>query len=224
MARVFITGSADGLGLMAAQLLVAEGHQVIVHGRSPERAAEALRLVDGAEAAVSGDLSSMAETQRLAEQVNGIGRCDAVIHNAGVGYREGRRGDTEDGLPPVFAVNTMATYILTALIERPARLVYLSSGMHYGARAEFDDLTWEKRRWSGSQAYAETKLHDALIAFAVARPALAGRAVQRRRSGLGTDADGRGRGSGRHRARPAHAGVAGGERRCGGEGERPVLP
>ena len=169
MARVFITGSADGLGLMAAQLLVAEGHQVIVHGRSAERAATALRLAGGAEAAVHGDLSSMADTRRLAEQVNRIGRCDAVIHNAGVGYREGRRGDTEDGLPLVFAVNTLATYILTALIERPARLVYLSSGMHYGARAEFDDLTWEKRRWSGSQAYAETKLHDALIAFAVAR-------------------------------------------------------
>lgn len=169
MARVFITGSADGLGLMAAQLLIGEEHQVIVHGRSPERAATALRLAVGAEAAVSGELSSMVETRRLAEQINRIGRCDAVIHNAGVGYREGRRGDTEDGLPLVFAVNTMATYLLTALIERPARLVYLSSGMHYGAPAEFDDLTWDRRRWSGSQAYAETKLHDALIAFAVAR-------------------------------------------------------
>ena len=169
MARVFITGSADGLGLMTAQLLIAEGHEVVVHGRSPERAETARRLAAGATAAVDGDLSSMAETRRLADQVNRLGRCDAVIHNAGVGYREGRRGETADGLPLVFAVNTMATYILTAAIERPARLVYLSSGMHYGAAAEFSDLTWERRRWNGAQAYAETKLHDALLAFAAAR-------------------------------------------------------
>lgn len=168
MARVFITGSADGLGLMAAQMLVGEGHEVIVHGRNPARAGEALRL-SGAAATVHGELSSMVQTRALAEQVNALGRMDAVIHNAGVGYREGDRGDTADGLPLVFAVNTVSTYMLTALIERPRRLVYLSSGMHYGARLNLDDIAWERRKWSGSQAYAETKLHDAMLAFAVAR-------------------------------------------------------
>jgi NAD(P)-dependent dehydrogenase (short-subunit alcohol dehydrogenase family) len=58
---------------------------------------------------------------------------------------------------------------LTALIERPKRLVYLSSGMHHGAGAHFDDLLWEKRRWNGSEAYAESKLYDLMLAFAVAR-------------------------------------------------------
>lgn len=168
MARVFVTGSADGLGLMAAQLLVEQGHRVVVHGRSAERAEEAKRL-SVAEAAVHGDLSSIAQTRDLAAQVNALGRMDAVIHNAGVGYREGQRGDTEDGLPLVLAVNTVSTYVLTALIERPARLVYLSSGMHYGARLNVDDIVWDRRNWSGSQAYAETKLHDAMITFAVAR-------------------------------------------------------
>src|ERR1700723_1412831 len=76
---------------------------------------------------------------------------------------------TADGLPHVFAINTLAAYILTALIERPRRLVYLSSGMHHHADARLDDILWQKRRWNGSSAYAESKLHDAMLAFAVAR-------------------------------------------------------
>src|SRR5207302_176405 len=56
-----------------------------------------------------------------------------------------------------------------ALIERPKRLVYLSSGMHRGVRPRMDDLLWTQRPWSGSSAYAESKLCDILLAFAVAR-------------------------------------------------------
>jgi hypothetical protein len=77
-----------------------------------------------------------------------------VIHNVGVGYREPRRIATADGLPHVFAVNVMAPYVLTALMERPQRLVYLSSGMHHDANAHLDDVLWEKRRWNGSEARA----------------------------------------------------------------------
>jgi len=168
MSRVLITGSADGLGRLAAELLVAQGHQVVLHGRSPARAAEAARSVPGAEAAVAGDLASIGQTRGVADQVNRLGGFDAVIHNAGVGYREGRRM-TEDGLPSVFAVNTLAPYILTALIAKPRRLVYLSSGMHRGANPSLEDLTWTKRPWDGAKAYAESKLHDVLLAFAVAR-------------------------------------------------------
>jgi len=86
-----------------------------------------------------------------------------------VGYREPKRIETRDGLPHVFAVNTLAPYILTALIERPKRLVYLSSGLHHGANPSLEDLTWTERPWHGTDAYAETKLHDVLLAFAVAR-------------------------------------------------------
>ena len=92
-----------------------------------------------------------------------------MIHNAGIGYRERGRGDTVDGLPAVFAVNTLAPYILTARIDKPRRLVYVSSGMHRGADADLTDLTWSKRRWNGSSAYAESKLHDVILAFAVAK-------------------------------------------------------
>jgi NAD(P)-dependent dehydrogenase (short-subunit alcohol dehydrogenase family) len=168
MARVFITGSADGLGKMAAELLLAQGHQVVLHARNRDRAQQAMDAVPGAETAVAGDLSSIAETRSVADQVNALGPFDAVIHNAGVGYREPRI-ETEDGIPHLFAINTLAPYILTALIKMPKRLVYLSSGMHHGVGAHLDDLTWTRRRWSGSEAYAETKLHDVLLAFAVAR-------------------------------------------------------
>ncbi|HEY1944231.1 MAG TPA: SDR family NAD(P)-dependent oxidoreductase [Roseiarcus sp.] len=168
MARVFVTGSSTGLGLMAASLLAEQGHKVIVHGRDKKRADDALRAVPRAEGAVAGDLASIAETRALANEVNRLGPLDAVIHNAALGYQE-PRAETEDGLPKVFAVNTLAPYMLTVLIERPKRLVYLSSGMHRGASADLDDLLWRKRRWQGSQAYAESKLHDALLAFGFAR-------------------------------------------------------
>jgi NAD(P)-dependent dehydrogenase (short-subunit alcohol dehydrogenase family) len=169
MARVFITGSADGLGQMAAQLLIEQGHGVVLHARGEQRGKEALAAVPGAESVVIGDLTSIAQTRNVAEQVNRLGSFDAVIHNAGIGYQEPRRIATEDGLPHVFAVNTLAPYILTALIEKPKRLVYLSSGLHQGGDASLKDLVWEQRPWRGQQAYSDTKLHDVLLAFAIAR-------------------------------------------------------
>lgn len=169
MARVFITGSSDGLGRMAAQLLVEEGDKVVLHARNARRGREALSAVPRADSLVIGDLPSIAQTRQVAEQVNALGSFDAVIHNAGMGYREPRRIATEDGLPQVFAVNTLAPYILTALIQKPKRLVYLSSGLHKSGDASLKDLAWEHRPWDGQQAYSDTKLHDVLLAFAVAR-------------------------------------------------------
>jgi NAD(P)-dependent dehydrogenase (short-subunit alcohol dehydrogenase family) len=169
MARVFITGSSDGLGQMAAQLLLELGHQVVLHARNEQRAKDALAAAPGAAVVVIGDLASIAQTRRIAEQVNHLGLCDAVIHNAAVGYREPKRLETEDGLPRVFAINTLAPYILTALIERPKRLVYLSSGLHRSGDIALQDLAWERRQWNAAQAYSDSKLHDVLLAFAVAR-------------------------------------------------------
>src|SRR5437870_8960346 len=122
MARVFITGSSDGLGRMAAQLLIEQGHRVVLHARNEGRGQEALSAAPGAEAVVIGDLTSIAQTRSVADQVNRLGSFDGVIHNAAVGYREPRRIATEDGLSHVFAVNTLAPYILTVLIQRPKRL------------------------------------------------------------------------------------------------------
>jgi NAD(P)-dependent dehydrogenase (short-subunit alcohol dehydrogenase family) len=168
MARIFITGSSTGLGLMAGQLLAEQGHQVVLHARNKKRADDAREALPEAEAVVTGDLEWIAGAKDIAGQVNELGSFDAVIHNAAVGYQEGHRL-TIDGLPHVFAVNTLAPYILTALIESPRRLIYLSSGMHQHANASLDDILWRKRPWNGSMAYAESKLHDTMLAFAVAR-------------------------------------------------------
>jgi NAD(P)-dependent dehydrogenase (short-subunit alcohol dehydrogenase family) len=117
---------------------------------------------------VIGDLSSAVETRRIAEQVNRIGRMDAVIHNAGT-FREPSRGATPEGHAKTLAVNTLAPYMLTALIERPGRLVYLSSGMHPGGVGSLSDIDWVERRWDPSQAYSESKLYVTALALAVAR-------------------------------------------------------
>jgi len=168
MARIFITGSSDGLGLMAGQLLADQGHTIVLHARNDARVSDAKRAAPRAEAVVVGDLASIAATKDVAAQVNALGSFDAIIHNAAVGNHEGHRV-TSDDLPHVFAINTLAPYILTASIERPKRLVYLSSGMHESADANLDDILWRKRRWDGSSAYSESKLHDTMLAFAVAR-------------------------------------------------------
>jgi NAD(P)-dependent dehydrogenase (short-subunit alcohol dehydrogenase family) len=167
MSRILITGSADGLGLMAARLLIDEGHEVVLHARNEERAEEALASAPGAAAGLAGDLSSIDQTRLLAADANAYGRFDAVIHNAGVGYRE-HRVETEDGLEHVFAINVLAPYLLTALIDRPDRLVYLSSGMHQGGDPDFADLQWERRRWNSAQAYSDSKLLDAALGVIVA--------------------------------------------------------
>jgi NAD(P)-dependent dehydrogenase (short-subunit alcohol dehydrogenase family) len=168
MSRIFITGSADGLGKISAQLLVEQGHQVVLHARNDKRAKDAMVEIPGAEAVVTGDVSSIAQARSVADQVNNLGNFDAVIHNVGVGFKEPKEL-TEDGIPFVFAVNTLAPYILTGLIKKPRRLIYLSSGMHFSADTSMQDMLWEKRKWQSSAAYSETKFQDVLLAFGVAR-------------------------------------------------------
>src|SRR4051812_34274631 len=98
MARVFITGSTDGLGRAAAQALIDGGHEVILHARSRERASAVHDLVPRSAGVVIGDLSSAADTRSVAAQVNAIGTMDAVIHNAGT-YSTAGRSPTEKGHP-----------------------------------------------------------------------------------------------------------------------------
>jgi NAD(P)-dependent dehydrogenase (short-subunit alcohol dehydrogenase family) len=168
MARIFITGSTDGLGRAAARSLVHEGHEVVLHARSTERASTLADLASQAIGIVIGDLRSAAEVHSIAEQVTAIGRMNAVIHNAGI-YRAPSRGSTPEGHAEVLAVNTLAPFMLTALIERPDRLVYLSSGLHRGGEGSLRDLDWIQRPWDPARAYAESKLHVVALAFFLAR-------------------------------------------------------
>jgi NAD(P)-dependent dehydrogenase (short-subunit alcohol dehydrogenase family) len=168
MSRIFITGSTDGLGRAAAGVLIGDGHDVVLHARSLERAAALSDLAPDAAGVVIGDLASAAETRELAGQVNDIGRMDAVIHNAGV-FLEPSRSATAEGHAKTLAVNTLAPYMLTALTGRPDRLIYLSSGLHHAGTGSLRDIDWTGRRWNARQAYSESKLQVTALALSVAR-------------------------------------------------------
>jgi NAD(P)-dependent dehydrogenase (short-subunit alcohol dehydrogenase family) len=156
MAKIFITGSADGLGQLAAIALVGQGHEVVLHARNSKRAKEALVKVPGAETIVTADLGNVEETIKLAEKVNAFGKLDAVIHNAGV-YQSSPK--------ELFTVNTLAPYILTCLIQKPKRLIYISSDMHVGGSSKLNSF---KTEISGIN-YSDTKLHVLMLCKAVAR-------------------------------------------------------
>jgi len=156
MANIFITGSADGLGQLSATALIAQGHQVVLHARNAERAVIARQKNHGAAAVLVADLSDTQETIRLAEAANAYANFDAVIHNAGV-YRASAKD--------MFAVNTLAPYILTSLIKKPGRLIYLSSGMHLHGEAKLDCFQHNINRIN----YSDTKLHVLMLCKAVAR-------------------------------------------------------
>ncbi|KAJ5577394.1 uncharacterized protein N7459_006358 [Penicillium hispanicum] len=166
MTRIFITGSSDGIGQAAARILVHQGHSVVLHARNAERAASLRKAVPHAEAVLIGDLRSIAETKRLAEEANasGAGPFDTIIHNAGIGYGStSSREITSDQVSAVFSVNTLAPYILTCLMHKPtSRLLYMSSDSHYGG-----DQTL--RKVTTSHSYSDSKLHDVMLANAVAR-------------------------------------------------------
>jgi len=168
MASIFITGSSDGIGRETARQLVSGGHRVVLHARDDARAAQAAAAVPGAAGTAVGDLSAVAGIRQAAATATALGPFDVVIHNAGVGGG-GPRQTTADGYERIFAVNVLGPYLLTALMELPERLVYLSSGLESVGRVNLDDLQWEHRRWNGMQAYSDSKLYDVLLAFAVAR-------------------------------------------------------
>jgi NAD(P)-dependent dehydrogenase (short-subunit alcohol dehydrogenase family) len=168
MRRIFITGSSDGLGFLAGKLLAEQGHRVVLHARNESRAREVKDRLPGCEAVVVGDVSTVAAMQSVAEQVNALGRFDAVIHNVAVGTDE-QRVLTSDGITQIFAINVVAPYVLTALIDRPDRLIYLSSDMHAGGDEGLDDPQWAKRSWNSYQAYSDTKLHDLTLSMFLAR-------------------------------------------------------
>jgi NAD(P)-dependent dehydrogenase (short-subunit alcohol dehydrogenase family) len=168
MAKVFITGSSDGLGLLAGRQLVAQGHKVVLHARNEERAVATRRSLPECKDVLIGDLSTIAAMEFVASQANARGRFDAVIHNVGTGYNDRERYLTSDNLSRIFAVNVLAPYVLTARMRVPDRLIYLSSGMHTGGDPDLVDAQWEDCGWNASQAYCDTKLYDTVLTMALA--------------------------------------------------------
>jgi NAD(P)-dependent dehydrogenase (short-subunit alcohol dehydrogenase family) len=156
MARIFITGSAAGLGQLSATALIEQGHKVVLHARDAERGDDAIKKNPKAETVLTGDLSNMEETKNLAHEANKLEAFDAVIHNAGV-YRASAKD--------IFAVNTLAPYILTCLMQKPKRSIFLTSGMHLHGRSNLEHFKTDVSRIT----YSDSKLHVLLLCMAVAR-------------------------------------------------------
>jgi NAD(P)-dependent dehydrogenase (short-subunit alcohol dehydrogenase family) len=169
MSSIFITGSADGLGSMAAKLLVSQGHRVVLHARNADRGRQALSKVPGAEKVLIAELSFIEEIKNLASEVNSIGIFDAVIHNAGVYNQKSAHTITGDFQQMMININTLAPYILTCLIQKPKRLIYLSSGMHSQGDPGLEILINITKGRGVYQTYSDTKLHDLILCMAVAR-------------------------------------------------------
>jgi NAD(P)-dependent dehydrogenase (short-subunit alcohol dehydrogenase family) len=166
MARIFITGSSDGLGVLTARRLISQGHTVVLHARNAQRASDASSAVLGAAGVLVADLTSSQETLRLgAEADSKFGPFDAVIHNAGL-YLGQERVPGKDGRPSLFQVNVLAPYILTATMQKPKRLVFVSSGLHRSGRPRLGKGQEGKLVGSG---YSDSKLHDVMLANAFAR-------------------------------------------------------
>lgn len=156
MARIFITGSADGLGQLSAKSLADQGHHVVIHARTGERGRYAHQQVPRAKHIIVGDLLDIDHVKNIAAEANALGSFDAVIHNAGV-----YQASAHD----IFTVNVIAPYALSCLIHRPKRLIYLSSGMHLHACSHLESLEKDIRHIS----YSELKLYVVMLCMAVAR-------------------------------------------------------
>lgn len=172
MARILITGSTDGFGLEAARQLVQRKHTVYLHARNQERAEDAKAKCPGAAGVLIADLTSVAETRKLAEEANAIGAFDAVILNAGLLYGP-FRATPETGVPAMVFVNVLAPYILACLLKQPKRLVFVASVLHREAtNTSVKDIFWLERGdkdFKDFPAYCDSKFHVVLLANAVAR-------------------------------------------------------
>jgi NAD(P)-dependent dehydrogenase (short-subunit alcohol dehydrogenase family) len=156
MSRILITGSSDGLGLLAAKALINQRHQVVLHARNENRAQETSEKAPGAESVLTADLSSIEEIKQLALKANNTGMFDAVIHNAGIYPASAKE---------TLTVNVLAPYILTCLIQKPNRLIYLGSDMHLQGHSKLENSKADMNHIT----YSDSKLHILMLSKAVAR-------------------------------------------------------
>ena len=175
---VLVTGGTGGIGRATAVGLAGMGAHVAVTGRSRTRAQDAAREIQasggGKVDVFVADLSSQAQVRRLAEQVlRALPRIDVLINNVG-GYWNTRH-ITADGLERTFALNHLASFLLTNLLldrmtrsGRPARVVTVASHAESLGRIDFDDLQSE-RNYSGARAYNQSKLANVLFTYELAR-------------------------------------------------------
>ena len=155
MAKIFITGSTEGIGLLAAEMLLENGHEVVLHARSQERANEALEKFQIKPKILIADLLDIEQIKTLINDLNTLGKFDTIIHNAGV-YHSSHKD--------IFQVNVLAPYILTTLVKKPKRLIYIGSNMHPRGNLDIENITLE-----GGVDYSTSKLYILMLSFAFSK-------------------------------------------------------
>jgi NAD(P)-dependent dehydrogenase (short-subunit alcohol dehydrogenase family) len=175
---VLITGSTDGVGRCVATQLATAGATVLIHGRDRARAKtlsdEIKRAGGGEPVFYQADLSSLAETQKLADAVLADHRrLDVFISNAGIGSQNDgpARQTSADGHELRFAVNYLSGFLLAHRLlpllkaSAPSRIVNVASlGQH---PIDFDDVMITKG-YNGSRAYAQSKLSQIMFTIDLA--------------------------------------------------------
>ncbi|HEY8086950.1 MAG TPA: SDR family NAD(P)-dependent oxidoreductase, partial [Polyangiaceae bacterium] len=172
---VLVTGANQGIGKAAALALARQGARVVMVARNPDKGRAALADVEAASGSrevelIVADLSSQSEIRRAAEEYRSRHqRLDVLINNAGVFVPE--RHVTVDGLEETFAVNHLASFLLTRELlpllkaSAPSRIVNVSSEAHRHARMTWEDLQFANRGYRGFRAYGQSKLANVLFTY-----------------------------------------------------------
>ena len=175
---VLVTGGTGGIGKATAIGLAALGARVGITGRDLARTGQAaaeIRAASGSPAVdpFAADMSSQAEVRRLAVAVlDAYPRLDVLVNNVGGFWAH--RHSTADGLEHTFALNHLASFLLTNLLldrlkaSAPARVVNVSSHVQAEGRIDFDDLQGA-RAYSGQAAYSQSKLANVMFTNELAR-------------------------------------------------------
>jgi retinol dehydrogenase-14 len=176
---VLLTGATSGIGLEASVALAGQGARVVMVGRDQAKTVAAAADIASRSGSkevsyLLGDFSSQAAVRALADAVRSrVDRLDVLVNNAG-GVNKARRL-TVDGIETTFAVNHLASFLLTNLLldlvvrSAPARVVTVASAVHRRGTLAFEDLGFERGGYSIMRAYARSKLANVLFASELAR-------------------------------------------------------
>lgn len=162
MARILTTGSAEGLGFLAAKGLAKRGHEVHLHARSQARAEDAKKNCPQATNCFVADLANLEDVKKLAEDVKAAGPFDSIVHNADIMRGVSGKTAPKANYGSFFATNTLAPYALTSLLAgNSKRYIFLGSQMHAGGDGLLKNVT--------DCGYGVSKLHDIMLACGFAR-------------------------------------------------------
>jgi NAD(P)-dependent dehydrogenase (short-subunit alcohol dehydrogenase family) len=178
---VLVTGATNGIGKVTAQELANKGATVVIVGRNRAKTEETLNDIKAQSKnnnvdMLLGDLSSMADVRRIAEEFKRkYNRLDVLVNNAGAVFVQ--RQETVDGYEMTFALNHLSYFLLTNLLldvikaSAPARIVNVSSEAHMTGPLKFDDLQ-NKNNYGGMGGfgpYGQSKLANVMFTYELAR-------------------------------------------------------